>query len=241
MKRDYRINYYDSYNSTFNSQISQVDAKVLNSLFTHYDFKIFPHIKNFRNDSNILELGCGPGYLLDYLKLKGFTNSIGIDISSEQIDIAKSKGHNVKLDDVFNFLRNSTEKFDLIFAFDLIEHFSKDELLELTNLIYNHLHKDGLFIIRTPNGQGYFSGNIIYGDLTHQTIFTPNSLTQLLSTNGFIEILFLENAPISKNLFGLIRSLLWKGLKTFLNFTILIENGGTQKIWTRDFYCVAKK
>jgi SAM-dependent methyltransferase len=88
MKKDYRINYYDSYNSTFNSQISQVDSKVLSSLFNHYDFKIFPYLKNFNYDSNILELGCGPGYFLDYLKLKGFTNSFGIDISSEQIEIA---------------------------------------------------------------------------------------------------------------------------------------------------------
>lgn len=241
MKNDYRINYYDSYNSTFNSQISQVDSKVLSSLFVHYDFKVFPYLKNFNKDSNILELGCGPGYLLDYLKLKEFNHSIGIDISSEQIEIAKSKGHNVRLDDVFDFLRNSTEKYDLIFAFDLIEHFSKDELLELTNLIYNHLQNDGLFIIRTPNGQGLFSGQIIYGDLTHQTIFTPNSLTQLFSNIGFNNLSFIENAPVRKNLSGFIRAAIWTTIKIILNLIMLIQVGGTQKIWTRDFYCVAKK
>lgn len=238
---NYRNKFYDKYHTQFNSQISQVDSKVLNSLFTHYDFKIFPYLKNYRKDSNILELGCGPGYLLDYLKLKGFTNSIGIDISSEQIDIAKSKGHNVRLDDVFNFLRNSTAKYDLIFAFDLIEHFSKDELLELTTLIYNHLHKDGLFIIRTPNGQGLFSGQIIYGDLTHQTIFTPNSLTQLFSNIGFNNLNFIKNVPVRKNLVGFLRATMWSTLKIILNLVMLIEVGGTQKIWTRDFYCVAKK
>lgn len=241
MKKDYRINYYDSYNSTFNSQISQVDSKVLSSLFNHYDLKIFPYLKNFNYDSNILELGCGPGYLLDYLKLKGFTNSFGIDISSEQIEIAKLKGHNVKLDDVFDFLRNSAEKYDLIFAFDLIEHFTKDELLELTSLIYNHLNKDGLFIIRTPNGQGLFSGQIIYGDLTHQTIFTPNSLTQLFSNIGFSNLNFIENAPVKKNFVGFVRAAMWSALKVILNLVMLIEVGGTQKIWSRDFYCVAKK
>ncbi|MCL6494371.1 MAG: class I SAM-dependent methyltransferase [Ignavibacterium sp.] len=241
MKKDYRIIYYDSYNSTFNSQISQVDSKVLSSLFTHYDFKIFPYLKNFNYDSNILELGCGPGYLLDYLKLKGFTNSFGVDISSEQIEIAKSNGHNVRLDDVFDFLRSSTEKYDLIFAFDLIEHFKKDELLELTSLIYNHLNKNGLFIIRTPNGQGLFSGQIIFGDLTHQTIFTPNSLTQLFSNIGFSNLNFIENAPVKKNLVGFVRTVMWSALKIILNLVMLIEVGGTQKIWSRDFYCVAKK
>lgn len=241
MKKDYRLNYYDSYNSTYNSQLAQVDSKVLSSLFSHYDFKIFPYLKNLSNDSNILELGCGPGYLLDYLKLKGFTNSIGIDISLEQIDIAKSKGHNVKLDDVFNFLRNSSEKYHLIFAFDFIEHFSKDELLELISLIYTHLHNDGLFIIRTPNGQGLFPGQVIYGDLTHQTIFTPNSLTQIFTKIGFDNLRFIENAPIRKKLVGFLRASLWASIKVILNLVMLIEVGGTQKIWTRDFYCVAKK
>uniref|UniRef100_A0A832CYK3 Class I SAM-dependent methyltransferase n=1 Tax=Ignavibacterium album TaxID=591197 RepID=A0A832CYK3_9BACT len=238
---NYRIQFYEKYHTQFNSQISQVDSKVLSSLFTHYDFKIFPYLKNFKVNTHILELGCGPGYLLDYLKLKGFTNSFGIDISSEQIEIAKSKGHNAKLADVFDFLRNSTEKYDLIFAFDLIEHFSKDELLELTSLIYNHLNKDGLFIIRTPNGQGLFSGQVIYGDLTHQTIFTPNSLTQLFSNVGFNHLDFIENAPVRKNLVGFLRAKMWAALKIILNFFMLIEVGGTQKIWTRDFYCVAKK
>lgn len=237
----YRNQLYENYHSKFNSQISKIDAKVIDSLFAHYDHKILPYLNNFKKNSSILELGCGPGYLLDYLKLNGFTNFTGVDISHEQVELAKSKGHNVLLDDVFNFLRNSSDKYDIIFAFDLIEHFTKDELIKLTNLIFNSLSDDGLFIIRTPNGQGYFSGNIIYGDLTHQTIFTPNSLTQLLSNTGFNKIDFIENAPIKKNLMGIVRASLWSVIKLILNITLMIENGGTQKIWTRDFYCFAKK
>lgn len=241
MIKDYRKKYYDSYNTSFNSQISKIDAKIIDSLFAHYDHKVLPHLNNFAKDSLILELGCGPGYLLDYLKLNGFNNITGVDISREQVELANSKGHNVLLDDIFNYLRNSSNKYDIIFAFDLIEHFTKDELLELTNLIYNSLSDAGLFIIRTPNGQGYFSGHIIYGDLTHQTIFTPNSLTQLLVNAGFNSVEFNENAPVKKNLTGIVRATLWSIIKSILNFTLMIENGGSQKIWTRDFYCFAKK
>ncbi|WP_337872183.1 class I SAM-dependent methyltransferase [Ignavibacterium sp.] len=241
MTIDYRKKYYDSYYTAFNSQISKIDAKIIDSLFAHYDYKVLPHLNNFAKDSLILELGCGPGYLLDYLKLNGFNNITGVDISREQVELANSKGHHVLLDDIFNYLRNSSDKFDIIFAFDLIEHFTKDELLELTNLIFNSLSDAGLFIIRTPNGQGYFSGHIIYGDLTHQTIFTPNSLTQLLANAGFNNIDFSENAPVKKNLTGIVRATLWSVIKSILNFTLMIENGGSQKIWTRDFYCFAKK
>lgn len=232
---------YKHYHSKFNSRIADVNENDLSSLFCHYDVKILPFLKSSEANCNILELGCGPGYLLDYLKLKGFTNTTGVDISTEQIEIANSKGHNAIVDDVFTYLKNSTVKFDVIFAFDLIEHFTKDELLELTDLVYKSLNSDGLLFIRTPNGQGVFSGQIIYGDLTHQTIFNPNSLTQLLTHSGFRQIKFLENAPIAKNLFGVIRLLFWKFTKGILNFFKMVESGGKQDIWTHDFYCVARK
>ncbi|AFH49789.1 SAM-dependent methyltransferase [Ignavibacterium album JCM 16511] len=232
---------YENYHSKFNSRIANVTQNDLDSLYRHYDEKILPSLKLFRKNSSILELGCGPGYLLDYLKQKGYVNVKGIDISEEQIEIAQSKGHNVSVGDVFVYLKNSTEKFDVIFAFDLLEHFTKDELLELTELVHYSLREEGLFLIRTPNGQGIFAGQIIYGDLTHQTILNPNSLTQLLAINGFKEIKFIENSPVGKNLFGILRLFLWKSLKLFLNFMKIIESGGKQDIWTHDFFCIAKK
>jgi SAM-dependent methyltransferase len=238
---NHRNYFYQNYHSKFNSQIAKVDAKVIESLFYHYDIKLLPILKNFSQDSRILELGCGPGYLLDYLKLKGFKNLIGIDISAEQIEIAKSKNHNVLLADVFEFLKNSSENYDIVFAFDFIEHFTKDELVELTSLISNVLNKDGLFILRTPNGQGFFPGDIIYGDLTHQTIFNPNSVIQLLSSNGFSEFIFIENLPVAKDLKGFIRLILWKFIRLILNAAKIIESGAGQIIWTKDFYCIAKK
>lgn len=238
---NHRDKLYEHYHSEFNSRISDVNPKVLSSLYQHYDVKILPYLKQGANQLNILEIGCGPGYLLDYLRLSGFTNIKGIDISEEQIAIAKAKSHNVAVEDVFDYLKNTSEKFDVIFAFDLIEHFTKDELLELTDLVYNSLNEKGLFIIRTPNGQGVFSGQVIYGDLTHQTIVNPNSLTQLLSRSHFSKIEFIENAPVGKNIIGMIRLLLWKTLRTILNFSKMIESGGRQDIWTHDFYCIAQK
>lgn len=241
MSSYHRNSLYKTYQSSFIKSIAAIDKKTITRLFAHYNHKILPYFISLNKDSKILELGCGPGYLLDYLKSKGFNNIKGIDISAEQIEIAQSKGHNVSVADVFFYLKNSTEKYDAIFAFDFIEHFTKDELLELTELIHNTLRDEGLFLIRTPNGQGIFPGEVIYGDLTHQTIFNPNSLTQLLAKNGFKEIKFIENAPVGKNLIGLARLFLWKLLKLSLNFLKMIEGGGKQDIWTHDFYCIARK
>jgi 2-polyprenyl-3-methyl-5-hydroxy-6-metoxy-1,4-benzoquinol methylase len=165
----------------------------------------------------------------------------GIDISLEQVQIAKSKGFNAIEVDVVKYLEQNSEKWDIVFALDFIEHFNKEELIKLFMLINQNLTDEGLLVIRTPNGEGLFPNSIIYGDLTHQTIFNQNSIIQLLSYSNFSRQFCFENAPVSKNLKGIIRLLLWRALKMILNFIRLIETGQRQKLWTRDFYCLAKK
>ena len=45
---------------------------------------------NIPKDSEILDLGCGWGDILLFLKNKGFTNCYGIDSSPQHVEIAKS-------------------------------------------------------------------------------------------------------------------------------------------------------
>jgi SAM-dependent methyltransferase len=241
MQKNHRDILYTKYHTSFNSLISLADEKTLKRLYAHYDYKIYPIIKNFNKSASVLELGCGPGYLLQYLKSKGFNNCFGIDLSPEQIEIAESKGHSVIQGDAIEFLKTRQKTYDIIFAFDFIEHFTKDELIELSMLIYDSLNQGGVFILRTPNGQGIFAGTIIYGDLTHQTIFTPNSLIQLLIQAGFKEVKCFENGPLSKDLKGFIRKLFWEFFKFILNVFRISEIGGKINILTQDFYAYSVK
>ena len=86
-----------------------------------------------------------------------------------------------------------------------------------------------------------FPGKIIYGDLTHYTIFNPNSLLQILKINGFDRINFIESGPVAKNLKGAVRLVLWKIIKLIYHFVRIVEQGATEKIITQEFYCFAKK
>jgi hypothetical protein len=76
-------------------------------------------------------------------------------------------------------------------GFDFVEHFHKDELLRLLPLINRALQADGILLLQTPNGERLFSQQVIHADLTHLTIFSPDSLRQLLALTGFDEIRFL--------------------------------------------------
>jgi len=207
----------------------------------YYEVRLLPFVAEYKPSAKILEIGCGSGNLISFLSENGFYDIKGIDISEEQVEIARSSNFDVSKADVFEFLKLSKTKYDIIFALDFVEHFQKSELEKLFLMIFDSLNLNGSFFIRTPNGQGLHSTDIIYGDLTHMTIFNPASLNQILKLTGFVNINFFENPPIAKNLKGLIRLMFWKIIKLIANLIKIIETGGSQKIWTRDFYCVAKK
>lgn len=241
MSEDFRKELYRKYNSTYKIYISDFDHTSISKMWKWFDHKYLPLLLSYPKDSAILELGCGRGYMLEYLRNHGFNNMKGIDISDEQVKIAQKKGIDVEVTDAIDYLKNSKEKFKVIVALDFVEHFYKEELITLFEGIYNNLQYGGLFFFHTLNGQTILSPNLIYGDLTHLTIFTPNSAQQLLRAVGFKDIMFYEAGPVSKNLNGFIRLLTWKTIKFWHNCIRLIETGSMEKILTQNFIAVARK
>jgi hypothetical protein len=150
-------------------------------------------------------------------------------------------GFQVETKGIFDFFKDNSEKYDVIFAIDLVEHFYKEELIDLFKGFFSTLNEGGTIIIHTPNGDGLFHQHIIYGDLTHLTIFNSNSLSQILRFVGFKNITCLETGPTSKNIFGVIRLFLWRIIKIFIKAIRIIETGGSENILTQDFICIAKK
>ena len=238
---DFREELYRRYSSTFKEHISEFDGKSVEITVSKYRYQYLPILKEFNKDVRILELGCGRGTFLEFLINNGYKNVLGIDVSKEQINIAKSQYLNAEEIGVLEYLKSNNEKFDLIFAIDLIEHFNKDELIFLFEGIYNNLRNGGAFVFHTPNGLGINANRIIHGDLTHLTIFAPNSAMQILKLVGFNGIKFCETEPYAKNINGTVRLLLWKFIKFVSNAVRLIETGGTEKILTQNFIGVAFK
>ena len=123
----------------------------------------------------------------------------------------------------------------------MFEHFSRNELLRLTPLLYAALEPGGRLLVQTANGAGLFARQVIYGDLTHMTVLTPNSLAQLLRPVGFADFGFYETGPIPIRVRGKLDVALWAGLKAVANTIRYIETGKRQAIWTENFICRAFK
>jgi len=164
---------YDRYlNYARNVKIHKNPLKYLSEQEESY-FPCFQFIKN-KSKLEILEVGCGYGYLT-YALNKANHNVIGIDISREAINYAKSHFGNTFLQ---TNLKNykPKRKFDLIIATELIEHLS--DPTKFISLCLNLLKIDGKILLTTPNKNYYGKRAIWKTDL-------PPIHTIWLSKNSF--------------------------------------------------------
>jgi len=232
----YREKIYSSYLT--NRQLPAVDLDSLESATVWYEkevLKVLPNNKNIK----ILELGCGSGYFLYVLKKAGYKNLTGVDLGEEQLRVLQKLGVRdfVIQDDVFSFLKGTDKIYNVICAFDLLEHFHKDELLDLLGLIHDCLTLGGKFIFRVPNGEALFPGRIRYGDLTHELTFTRNSLAQVLTVTGFNHCRFYPVKPVIHGIKSLARRIIFEVFEKLLWLYLVAETGGvrgyiiTQNLW----------
>jgi SAM-dependent methyltransferase len=171
--------------------------------------------------ARILDLGCGYGALLVALRNAGYANVAGVDISTEQVEAARFLGEfDVTCGDLLTYLSaQSSESFDVIAALDVLEHFTREELLTLVDEVARVLRRGGRFIVHVPNGEAIAPGAIRYGDLTHELAFTVASLRQLANAYGLNSVEFIEDRPVIHGLVSTIRAALWWMMT--INFRLL--------------------
>ncbi len=237
---DFRSDLYRLYVTTFHGGEVPSEAD-LQGYWVSCETWFLPLLADLPRDAPILDLGCGYGPMTLYLERRGFTHVEGIDISEEQVRAAKDAGLNVTQADAFEFLPSHRDAYAAIIGIDVVEHFAREELLRLFPLLHQALRPDGRLILQTANGAGLFPGGNIYGDLTHLTIFTCDSLEQLLLLTGFCEIWFRETSPASRGIKGAIRRLLWGLVRRYANFIRKVEAGKHQDVWTENLICVCRK
>jgi len=195
--------------------------------------------------ARVLDLGCGYGIWLHWLKQAGYHCLEGIDRSPEQVEAAHSLGLDcVKQGDIHDHLANrKPESCDVVLAFDVLEHHRKEEALQFADEVFRVLTPGGLFILHLPNGEGFLSGSIAYGDFTHELILNRHSLGQLLRCAGFSQISTYEDTPVVHGGLSVIRYLVWKIARTVLRIVYAAQTGDTNDglILTQNFLAIARK
>ena len=187
-------------------------------------------------DAPVLDLGCGDGQLLAFLRRAGLRKVVGVDRSPIQAERSRRAAPDaeVVLGDGSELLRARPGQFGAIFCIDVLEHLTRDELIDSLRGIVAALRPGGALIAQVPNAESPFHGAIRYGDLTHELAFTPDALDHLFALVGLARGEFRECGPVAKNAKGIVRVGLWRAIRAAVRAWNLIETGSAGRgVFTR--------
>jgi 2-polyprenyl-3-methyl-5-hydroxy-6-metoxy-1,4-benzoquinol methylase len=135
-------------------------------------------------DATILDLGCGAGQFPYFLRASGYTDVTGVDVDGQQVGIARELGLTCVCASALDFLTGRQRSYDLVVAFDLLEHFRLEELRQLLALIVGSLKPEGRLIGSVVNAESPVGYATLGTDITHEIAFTPVSLGDVLECHG---------------------------------------------------------
>ena len=145
---------------------------------------------NINKTSTILDIGCGSGNQMKYIRHRYKPKKIeGLEISRRACkEVAKNrlKIYNCKLSQFKN-----KNKYSLVYMSHVIEHLH-DPLIDIKR-IHSLLADNGKLVVCTPNINSF--EKVLFGKYwdgwdtpRHIYMFTPNSIKTLLMNNGFKDV-----------------------------------------------------
>ena len=129
--------------------------------------------KQFVTGKHVLDIACGEGYGSKLMKDWGAASVVGVDISSEALQIANQ----MFAEEGITFLQHTAEElpfesqsFDVIVSYETVEHLDHPEkfLEELARL----KKADGVVIISCPNDQYYADNEESFNNPFHKRRFS---------------------------------------------------------------------
>lgn len=173
----------------------------------------------------VVDIGCGRGDLVRLLQADGF-DAEGIDISPEQAALARAAGvAGVRCGDFRALLAAHPAHYAAVTAIDLLEHFTKPEVLQTFDDAAAALMPGGLFVARVPNAVSPLGGHIRAGDFTHHTSFTARSIRQLAAAAGFGEVVARSCPPAAHGLASAARVMVWQLVSAGYRLALAAETG----------------
>jgi len=241
---NYRTRVYSSYVTARHEALAPQTVEGLRPRAPYIKRLVQQHFPKDKS-AKILDVGCGHGAILYFAQQAGFTDTGGVDGSPEQVAAAKRLGiKGVEEGDLMTTLKSlPSGAKDCIVAFDVIEHFTKNEVIDFVDEVHRVLTPGGRWIIHAPNGESIFGGRMRYWDLTHEIAYTRQSIAQLLYSSGFSDVRSFEDEPVIHGLKSLVRWILWRLIRGELRLFLAAQTGDPAKdaIFTQNFLTVATK
>jgi len=131
-----------------------------------------------QNHGKVLDVGCGPGTTMSYLKK--FGQVIGIDISSDAVKFCRDSGHKYTMCASAEKLPIKDEEFSLITMLDVLEHIEDD--MQVLHELARICKPNGIILLTVP------AYRFLWGDIDeickHKRRYTASELCARLRAAG---------------------------------------------------------
>ncbi|HEX8551484.1 MAG TPA: methyltransferase domain-containing protein [Abditibacteriaceae bacterium] len=157
--------------------------------------KFLDHTGHFKGC--VLDYGCGPGYLLEYMaQIRPENTYTGVDFSLNSITKANSKlqgqsnwrgAHHIQ-----SLPTSFDREFDVVTCIEVIEHLSDDYLTATLAEIRRVLRPEGTCLFTTPFNENLEDNRVFcpfcatsFHGMQHLRTWNIQTLTEVLKKNGF--------------------------------------------------------
>jgi 2-polyprenyl-3-methyl-5-hydroxy-6-metoxy-1,4-benzoquinol methylase len=214
--RDYHRHY---------SSINDLSAAGRQKHWGYYEKVYGPWLPDGKPESVILDVGCGAGLLMEWLKTKQCGTIKGVDADAGQIAFAQWLGLDVEQTmDIESWISGHAE-VSLLILKDVLEHLEDGQMYRFLSIAAQRLKGDGKIILSIPNANHAFGCRWRYNDVTHERSYTELSVAQVLTATG-LQLIYLSSDDVwtARSLLGYIQQSvrrmfhLWRRLEATAEF-----------------------
>jgi len=135
----------------------------------------------FLKDGPVVDLGCGEGALLLWLKEHGRDRVLGVESNQELCRLAESWGVPLVRSDLLEYLRGNGHVPAVYFYLDVVEHLP----LEVNEQVFRSLPVGSRLIVQTPNTNSLLGHQYYLQVPSHVAPYSPHVLRGMLSRFGY--------------------------------------------------------
>jgi O-antigen chain-terminating methyltransferase len=160
--------------------------------------RVEDYVPIFAGASNVVDVGCGRGELLDALREKGIS-ARGVDVSPAMVEMCRARGFDVELGDALEYVRRQPDaSVGGLIAIQVVEHFAPAYLTRFLEAAFHAMRPGGKLVLETINPACWMAFFETYiRDLTHRQPLHPETLRHLVQASGFSSVDVQYRAPVS--------------------------------------------
>jgi 2-polyprenyl-3-methyl-5-hydroxy-6-metoxy-1,4-benzoquinol methylase len=135
--------------------------------------------------AKVLEIGFGNGNFIGWAKKRGAI-VYGTELQQSAVDKAVQSGVNVLPTEICQSVNILKGELTAMAALDVMEHLSIEQNISFLASAAMMLKRDGLLLIRFPNGQSPMGLTVQYGDRSHVSVLSIPIINQLIVGLPFV-------------------------------------------------------